>query len=270
MSSSEQLPPPGRVRREPPAFRQVEVRRVERLSPRLIRVTLAGPSLEGLTIEESAASVRLLLPPAGDHDLVMPSWNGNEFLRADGGRPTIRTFTPARSDPSALELDLEIVTHGGGAASDWAQAAAPGDSAAVSGPGRGYVIDARAPAFLLAGDETAIPAIRQLLGALPEHTPAKVHVEVADPDGRLELSAGKNVRLVWSDLPSGAPSGETLVAAVAAARLGAGTRIWAAGEAAAMQRIRRQLFDDQALPRSQATVRGYWKHGRAEDTSEDQ
>ncbi|MEO5679693.1 MAG: siderophore-interacting protein, partial [Acidimicrobiales bacterium] len=126
-----------------------------------------------------------------------------------------------------------------------------------------------APAFLLAGDETAIPAIRQLLGALPEHTPAKVHVEVADPDGRLKLPAGNNVTLVWSDLPPGAPSGETLVAAVAAARLGAGTRIWATGEAAAMQRIRRQLFDDQALPRSQATVRGYWKHGRAEDTSSD-
>jgi NADPH-dependent ferric siderophore reductase len=35
-----------------------------------------------------------------------------------------------------------------------------------------------------------------------------------------------------------------------------------AGEAAAVQRIRRQLFEDRGLPRPQATVRGYWKHGR--------
>jgi len=38
----------------------------------------------------------------------MPSWNGNEFLLADGRRPTIRTFTPRRVDPEALELDLDV------------------------------------------------------------------------------------------------------------------------------------------------------------------
>jgi NADPH-dependent ferric siderophore reductase len=32
-----------------------------------------------------------------------------------------------------------------------------------------------------------------------------------------------------------------------------------------MQRIRRYLFDEVGLPRAQAVVRGYWKHGRAGD-----
>ena len=36
-----------------------------------------------------------------------------------------------------------------------------------------------------------------------------------------------------------------------------------AGEAAAVQRIRRHLFEDRGLTRAQATVRGYWKRGRA-------
>ena len=36
-----------------------------------------------------------------------------------------------------------------------------------------------------------------------------------------------------------------------------------AGEAAAVQRIRKHLFDERDLPRSHCTVRGYWKHGRA-------
>ena len=127
------------------------------------RVTLAGPELEGLTVEQPAASVRLLLPSAADRELVVPSWNGNEFLLADGRRPVIRTFTPRRLDREALELDLDVVLHGQGAAAEWAEAVEPGDAAAISGPGRGYVVDRDAPAFLLAGDETAIPAISQLL-----------------------------------------------------------------------------------------------------------
>ncbi len=187
MSRSERSPTRARARREPPRFRRVSVRRIERLTPRMVKVTLADADLEGLTIEHPAASVRLLLPSPGAHELVMPSWNGNEFLLPDGQRPTIRTFTPYRNDPEALELDLEIVVHGSGVASEWADTVQPGDPAAISGPGRGYVIDRDAPAFLLAGDETAIPAISQLLEALPAETPVLVQIEVAHPDARLAL-----------------------------------------------------------------------------------
>ena len=56
---------PQRVRREPPRFRRVEVRRVEERTPRLTRVTLGGDELEGFAVEEPAASVRLLLPSPG-------------------------------------------------------------------------------------------------------------------------------------------------------------------------------------------------------------
>jgi len=268
MSPSERNPAPLRARREPPPFRRVAVRRVEALSPRMVRVTLTGGDLRGLTIGDAAASVRLLLPSPGAPELVMPTWNGNEFLLPDGRRPTIRTFTPRRVDPEALELDVEIVTHGGGVASGWAGAAKPGDPAAVSGPGRGYTVDREAPAFLLAGDETAIPAISQLLEALPLDRPVQVRVEVARPDGRLELPDHPGATVEWSDLEPGASSGDALVAAVRAVELAPGTRVWVAGEAASVQRIRRHLFDERGLPRSQASVRGYWKHGRSGDADE--
>src|SRR5438552_8548376 len=138
--SIERDPAPARTRREPPRFRRVEVRRVEPASPRLVRVTLAGPDLAGLTVEEPAASVRLLLPASDTEGLAMPRWNGNEFLLPDGRRPTIRTFTPRRLDREVLELDIEAVIHGDGVASRWAAAAEPGMPAAISGPGRGYAI----------------------------------------------------------------------------------------------------------------------------------
>ncbi len=66
----------------------------------------------------------------------------------------------------------------------------------------------------------------------------------------------------------GAP-GAVLVPAVTALDLAPDVRVWAAGEAAAMQRIRRHLFEDRGLTRRQAVVRGYWKHGRAGDAGEE-
>lgn len=250
-----------RVRREPPTFRPVSVRRVERLTPRMVRVTFAGPSLEGLSVPDPAASVRLLLPSPGS-ELVMPAWAGNEFLLPGGERATIRTFTPRRLDPAALELDLDMVIHGSGPASTWADAVQPGAEAAISGPGRGYPIDPDAAAFLLAGDESAIPAVGQLLEVLPATTPVRVHVEVTRPDARLPLPDHPGATVEWHQAAGGAP-GDAMVSAVRGAELTPGIRVWAAGEAAAVQRIRRYLFEDRQLPRPQAWVRGYWKAGRA-------
>jgi NADPH-dependent ferric siderophore reductase len=258
---------PRRVRRPPPRFRRVTVARARPVGPRLVRITLTGPELTGFAVDEPAASVRLLLPDDGQ--LVLPSWNGNEFLLPDGRRPVIRTLTPRRTHPAPPELDVEIVLHDRGAASDWARTASAGDAAAVSGPGRGYRIDPDAPAFLVGGDETAIPAIGQLLESLPADAPVAVHIEVAAPDGRIELPPHPTAAVTWHDLPPGAPPGDALVTAVEHAAPPTGTRIWAAGEAAAMQRIRRHLVGERRLPRPHTTIRGYWKHGRrGEDDAE--
>lgn len=269
MTDPEPTERPRRARREPPRFRDVAVRAVVPISPRLLRITLAGPDLEGFTVEEPAASVRVLLPASSSEPLVMPTWNGNEFLLADGRRPTIRTFTPRRVDAVAGELDLDAVIHGDGVASQWAARAEPGAPAAISGPGRGYTIEHDAPAFLLAGDETAIPAISQLLEVLPTETPIQVHVEVGRPDARFALPAHPRATVAWYDLAPGARPGDALVAAVRAAPLSPGERVWAAGEAAGVQRIRRYLFEELGKPRAETTIRGYWKHGRAEGASAD-
>jgi NADPH-dependent ferric siderophore reductase len=231
----------------------------------MVRVTLAGAELAGLTVDQPAASVRMLLPPPGAPELVVPTWNGNEFLLPDGRRPTIRTFTPWRVDPEGLELDVGIVVHGGGVASEWAVSAAADAPAAISGPGRGYAVDRDAPAFLVAGDETAIPAITQVIDAVPSETPVQVRIEVAHPDGRLALPDHPRATVEWCDLPPDAGPGDALGAAIREADLADGTRVWVAGEAAAVQRIRRHLFEDRGVSRQHAAVRGYWKHGRAGD-----
>jgi NADPH-dependent ferric siderophore reductase len=267
-------PPTPRLRREPPRFRIVSLLRREPITPRLVRCTFGGPELAGFSEPDPAASVRVLFPEPGTTELVMPVWNGNEFLLpgSDGGtrlRPFLRTFTPRvlRDDPA--ELDVDVVLHGAGVASTWVVDAAIGAPAAVSGPGRGYAIAPDAPPHLLAGDESAIPAMSQLLEVLPESTPVIVHVEFDDPAARHALPEHPRADVHWHELPAGAPPGDTLVAAVEAATIDDDTRVWAAGEAAAMQRIRRHLFETRGLPRTRTTIRGYWKHGRAGVGDED-
>jgi len=251
-----------RLRREPPRFRRAEVRRTEAITPRLARVVIGGSDLDGLEPGLPAASVRLLLPPPGAAELVLPTWNGNEFLLADGSRPTIRTLTPRRFDPDGLELRLEVVLHDGGPLSEWATAATAGDQVAVSGTGRGYTIDPDASAFVLAGDESAIPAISQLLEALPGPARIEVLIEVAHPDARLDLPSHPGASVRWVDLRSGASPGDALVDAVVGSAIDPSARVWVAGEAAAVQRIRKHLFEERGVARGAAVVRGYWKRGR--------
>ena len=264
MTSSDR--PGVRLRREPPGFRRVQVRRVEDLSPWLRRVTVAGPELAGLPEGLPAASVRLLLPRGDAAEL--PSWNGNEFRYEDGARPAIRSLTPRRvaTDADAAddaELDVDIVLHGTGALSGWAGAAAPGAPVSVAGTGRGYTIDPAAREVVVAGDETALAAIAVLLEALPPAAAVRVLLEVAHPDARIHLPTHPGASVSWHDLPAGEPPGAALVPAVEALELAPEVRLWAAGEAAAVQRLRRHAFDVRGLARSQAVVRGYWKRGRA-------
>ena len=160
----------------------------------------------------------MLLPSPTTGEVVIPTWNGNEFLMADGARPRLRTLTPRRFDADAQELDVDVVIHGTGPLSEWAASVTTGSLAAISGPGRGYEIHADSSGFLLAGDETAIPAMSQLLEALPVATPVRVLVEVADPAARVPLPEHRLATVEWLDLPSGAPPGDALVTAVRARR----------------------------------------------------
>jgi len=229
-------------------------------------LVLGGPELADFSLSDPAASVRMLLPPTPGADVAIPIWMGNEFLLPNGERPVIRTLTPRRFDSTAGELEVEVVVHDGGAASRWATLAAPGDAAAMSGPGRGYRIDAGAAGFLLAGDETAMPAIAQLLEWMPPAMAIEVHIEVSHRDAELPLPVSGDAAVTWHVREPDASPGDALVAAVAASTIADGWRIWCAGEAAAMYRIRQNLFDERHVPRARATVRGYWKHGRAGDS----
>lgn len=260
MSTSGDKPNPP-VRRPPPPLVPVTVTRCDVRSPRLLRLGFAGDGLRSMEAPEPAGSVRLLVASATADRLVIPAWTGNEYLLPDGSRPALRTFTPLAFDRAAGTLDLEIVRHPEGAVSTWAESAEPGTEAAISGPARGLALEPSIERFVLVGDETALPAISQLLEAIPKTAKIEVHVEAVTAAAEIELPAHPGSHVTWhinDDVP-----GSCLVEVVTAlGDLGERDHVWAAGEAASMQSIRKHLFNERGLARSAATVRGYWKPAR--------
>lgn len=251
------------TRREPPPFRRCEVVGVEPRNASMLRVTLAGSELVGLERGDPGSSVRVLLP-RDDGSFEVPTWHGNEFLWSDGVRARIRTLTPlaVRDAGGSAELDVDVVLHDDAPLTRWASGAVTGTPAAVSGTGSGYEIDPSVGSYVLLGDESAVPAICTILAELPAGASANVLVEHRAAAEPVELPAHPGAVVTWSVLSGSAAPGDTLVAAAREVALEPGTRVWAAGEAAAVQRIRKLMFDERGVPRSHATIRGYWKAGR--------
>lgn len=255
-----------RRRRPPPPFEVVRVAERRWRGPGLVRVVLEGPVFERFPIPAPAASLRLLVPgPDGDGAGTLPTWSGNEFLFADGSRPPIRTLTPGPVGErgAADRVHVDVVVHPGGKASEWARNAEVGSTAAVSGPGPGYRLPEGMGRILVGGDETAVPAVGQILEWLDAPVSVTAVVEARPEFGIVELARPPGSELRWVEARAGEAPGSALYEAVAAVPIARDTAVWLAGEAAAMQRIRRHLFDRVGLDRSRTSIRGYWKHGRA-------
>ncbi|MDT0476481.1 siderophore-interacting protein [Streptomyces sp. DSM 41014] len=112
-----------------------------------------------------------LLAAAGVHPTM---WVRLWFDNA--GKPHQRAYTLVDPDPAAGTFSFEFALHEG-AASDWARAAAPGDTIEATVQGTGFEPPEPAPGRILAiGDPASLPAINSLLGSFTT-APATVWFE---------------------------------------------------------------------------------------------
>lgn len=264
-----------RTRREQLTFpinvRQLEVRRVTDLGPGMRRITLTGDQLGAFTTSDGIAvpplrnegfddHVKIIVAGPGQDAPVPPiQVEGHLDWRPPGGRPEAKDYTPRRYDPIAGELDLDFVRHGTGPAATWAENAQVGDPAWIAGPKNSVLLPRGVDWLLVAGDETALPAIGRLLDELPEDLPATVIVEVGDPTRQIPLAAGPHVDLQWVHR-SGAAEENPLEHAIRAVAWRTGeVYAWVAGEATALKPIRAHLKHERQVPPDCLEVTGYWK-----------
>ncbi|WP_211223214.1 siderophore-interacting protein [Propionicicella superfundia] len=303
-----------------PAYRPYAVRvaATRRLGRHFVRVSLTGADLAHFGGAGLDQRVKLILPlpdgtlaDVGQADAaVIDAGTWYERWRAlpSGRRPPMRTYTVRRIDPHARLLDIDIVVHGDtGPGSTWAANASPGHDVVVVGP------DERSPdsrigldwrpgtarRVLLAGDETAAPAICAIVESLAPGIAADAFIEVPDEADAQPLRTTGDVRVNWlgrGDAPHGAPlrhavtdwathAGDVLGAA-ATTRHQPLTDIdvdrdllwdspgdadgefyaWIAGESATVKALRALLVGGHGVDRAKVAFMGYWRLGRAERT----
>ena len=251
--------------RRPRTPRLATVLRTSRPTPHLVRVVLGGEGLTGFAPEHTDAYVKLVLPPAGAPYTAPFDMDAVQAEHPREWWPCLRTYTVRGWDPVAGELVLDVVVHGDeGLAGPWAQAARPGDLVQLLGPGGAYAPSGDVDWHLLAGDETALPAIAASLERLPAGAVARVFVEVADAAEEQPLPSAPGVELTWVHR-AGLP-GKALVAAVRGAALPAGSlHAFVHGEAGFVRELRRFLRVERSVPREQLSASGYWRLGRTDE-----
>ncbi len=295
----------------------VEVRAVRRLSPSFLRITFAGGCLADFApVVPRDLRIKLMIPSPGcalpDLGELSDGWYAAWLALDPAVRGSMRTYTVRALRPAgpATELDVDVVLHldehgRGGPASTWAAQARPGDPMTLLGPSTAAGatpggIEWRPPVprpgapvrVLLAGDETAVPAVCSVLDGLGEGYVGDVVLEVPDATDVQDVRTPPGLRTTWLSRGD-RPHGEALTEAVrtlldaAPPAVGraepvlpevdvdadvlwetgdgsGGFYAWIAGEAAVVRDLRRCLVAEHGVDRRSVAFMGYWRQGRAE------
>lgn len=253
-----------------PYFREMRVVRAVSVTPRMRRLTLSGNDLGRFA--SGGLHVRLLLPKAG----AAPAWpvtgeDGRPAWPQGELRPDVRIYTIRRLDADKGEVDIDFVLHEGDhmPGARFAACASAGDVVGMTGPGGGNV--GEADWYLLAGDETALPAIGRIVESLPAHAQAVVRIEVADRDEEQHLASAAALDIQWLHRNGVEPGKSTLLEdAVRQVRWPGDERrvfAWAGCEHKSFRAIRAYLRKDRELAREQHLAVAYWRFGFEGDTA---
>jgi NADPH-dependent ferric siderophore reductase len=221
--------------------RTIAVRRVVRIAPHMARITFAGDDLAGFASPGFEDHVKLFWGDVGRH------------------------YTPRRYDATAGELDIEFALHDqAGPATAWAAEARAGDTVVMGGPRGSMIVPDDFDWYLLAGDETALPAIQRRLEEIRPGARAIVVAEVGNTGEEIPLPGAVEAHWLYrGEAPAG--TGTLLEDAIAALKLPHGDGFaWAACEAGAARRVRRVLVEQHGHRKEWLKVASYWQRGVAD------
>ncbi|GAA5030316.1 siderophore-interacting protein [Microbacterium fluvii] len=294
------------------AFFRARVSKIVDVTPSFRRFTFTGDDLADYGDPGLDQRIKVVFPTAQLSLDAMPlgdDWYAQWRELPEADRLPFRTYTTRYVRNDVAEVDIDMVSHDVlGPASDWISRAQIGDEVLIYGPttahtGVSYGIDFVPPAqseqILLAGDETAAPAIAVILEQLPAEARGVVVLEVpaagdvdylpAHPGFEFHVAArtgddGRHAHLVAGVeaaaerlVPAGRGAEVEEVdidhdilwevprtAKGGAALKSAPLYSWLAGEASAIKALRRHLVTGMGVDRRAVAFMGYWRLGRAE------
>ncbi|PZQ88961.1 MAG: siderophore-interacting protein [Leifsonia xyli] len=237
-------------------FRSARLAARQWLSPGYVRVRLEGQELRGFTSPGADDHIRIFFPDGAPASV--------DELRAAPSRE----YTPLAWDADEGWLDLEFALHGDeGVAAPWAATAELGTVVGIGGPRGSMVITGRPDGWLLAGDETAVPAIRRFTHLMDAEAVGRILLEVPDSAHELPIVAPAGVvveQLHRGSAPAGAALALRLGTLTAADRPPGAVFGFIAAEQSIVRTGRELLLQRWALPNEHIVVKGYWKRGESE------
>ena len=258
---------PQRIRHDT-RMRLLEAISVTDITPKMRRVRFTG-DMEGFASPGHADHIKAFFFPAGIEPKIVPIGpRGAEF--AEGERPEMRDYTPRAWDVDQGWIDLDFVLHGDGPASTWAANAKVGSKLVIGGPRGSIVVPAAFDWYLLAGDETALPALGRRIEELPAGSKVIAVIEVADAAEEQSFATQADLSLTYVHRNGAAAGTTTLILdAIKALPFPQGTAYaYIAGEVTMSQSVRHHLTDISGFAPQYIKAAGYWRLGVA-DAHED-
>ncbi|MET0295876.1 MAG: siderophore-interacting protein [Microbacterium sp.] len=237
-------------------FRRVRLAARTWITPQYVRVRLEGGDLLGFASPGADDHIRVFFP-------------GGEVSSIEELREApSREYTPLEWNAATGWLDLEFAVHGDdGIAAPWAASAPIGSPAGIGGPRGSTVLTGRPDSWFLAGDETAIPAIRRYASGMDAAATGRILIEVPGADGEVPLDVPSGIDLTYAHRGA-APAGSVLGERIG--RIGSDQRPdgsvfgFIAAEQAIVKPGRALLRHRWGLAADHVIVKGYWKRGEAE------
>ncbi|SMO88414.1 siderophore-interacting protein [Paracoccus laeviglucosivorans] len=233
----------------PPYFSFARVGEARQIAQDFIRLRLHAPDLDRLATQDSI-HFRIVLPPEGDD---APEWpriapNG-QTIWPSGAKALHRpAYTVRHIDLDAGWLDTDIFIHDGGRVTEWARGNPQGRQIGLSGPGGGGIPNAAR--LILAGDETAYPALARMMERRPD---AQGQVYLLGTRADYPLPPAPNFQI--THLPQGeAELGRILSANPPHPE----TYLWMASEKSGITALRKLILNELGHDKGRTHLAGYW------------
>lgn len=244
-----------------------EVLNAERISPHFVRITLGGEDLLQWRDLGFDQWFRLALPVSDGtrFDRLSDRFDLRGYVRyltlPKSTRPVIRNYTVREYHPETGRLEVDFVVHGEeGVAGPWASSLPTGAPVALIDQGCGYRPVEGAARIVIAGDESALPAVLGILRDAPAETSGIAIIEIPHDEDRQPVAAPPGVDVRWIVRDADARPGAGALAAVR--ELGPDPEpvsAFFAGEQQLAAGGRRHLVNACGVPKSSVDFTGYWR-----------
>jgi len=229
------------TRDDQPQF-QATVTRRRVVTPHMVRITVSR------------------ITPTGDLPAMTAGIHPDEFFGLwvpDGSGGTAKRYYSVREwRPETGELDIDMLLHGHGPATQWAARAERGEVVSFDATRGHFRPPADAQWVGVCGDAAALPAIARMLEerataahAVPFHT--VVSVEDASDRQDLPLREGDTIRWVAAS--------DLVEHTLALTRRNDTGYLWFSGEAADMRAVRKHVRHTLKWPTDRWMTMGYWR-----------